>query len=110
MAQTEKVILGKIGAPYGIKGWLKLTPYTDDPEGIFNYESLFIQMNGQWQQQAVASWRRHNSGIVFKFDAIDDRDSAQPFVNAEIGVCEGDLPNLADDEFYWRGERHPPGG
>jgi len=102
MAQDEKVILGKVGAPYGIKGWLKLTPYTDDPAGVFDYESLFIQMNGQWQQHSVSNWRRHNNGIVFKFDAVDDRDSAQVFVNAEIGVSEQDLPDLDEDEFYWR--------
>jgi len=102
MAQTEKVILGKIGAPYGIKGWLKLTPYTDNPEGVFDYSSLLIQLDGQWQQQAVANWRRHNNGIVLKFDNVDDRDSAAQFTNAEIGVLADDLPDLADDEFYWR--------
>ena len=67
MSQSdEKVVLGKVGAPYGIKGWLKPTPYTDDPEGIFNYASLLIQMNGQWQSHQVTDWRRHNNGIVFK--------------------------------------------
>ena len=102
MTQSEKVILGKIGAPYGIKGWLKLTPYTDDPEGIFNYDTLLIQLNGQWQQQKVANWRRHNNGIVLKFDAVDDRDGAQRFTHAEMAVLAEDLPDLAEDEFYWR--------
>jgi 16S rRNA processing protein RimM len=102
MTQAEKVVLGKIGAPYGIKGWLKLTPYTDDPEGIFDYKKLLIQVNGQWQEQSVAQWRRHNNGIVLKFDAVDDRDSAQRFTHAEIAVLAEDLPELAEDEFYWR--------
>ena len=102
MAEDEKVVLGKVGAPYGIKGWLKLTPYSDDPEGIFDYQSLFIQANGQWQQQQISSWRRHNNGIVFKFADIDDRDEAQAFVNAEIAVNAADLPDLEEDEFYWR--------
>ena len=102
MTQSDKVILGKIGAPYGIKGWLKLTPYTDDPEGIFNYDTLLIQLNGQWQQQKVANWRRHNNGIVLKFDAVDDRDDAQRFTHAEMAVLVEDLPDLAEDEFYWR--------
>jgi len=102
MAEDEKVILAKVGAPYGIKGWLKLTPYTDNPEGIFDYESLFVQLNGQWQQLTVSNWRRHNNAIVFKFDQVDDRDKAQLYVNAEIAVLAADLPELADDEFYWR--------
>ena len=102
MTQSEKVILGKIGAPYGIKGWLKLTPYTDNPEGIFDYETLLIQLNEQWQQQTVADWRRHNNGVVVKFDAVDDRDAAQRFTHAEIAVLAEDLPALPDEEFYWR--------
>lgn len=102
MTQSEKVVLGKIGAPYGIKGWLKLTAYTDDPEGIFNYDTLFIQMDGQWQQRTVADWRRHNNGLVFKFDKIDDRNGAQGFTHAEIAVLAEDLPDLPDEEFYWR--------
>lgn len=102
MSQSQKVVLGKVGAPYGIKGWLKLTPYTDNPEGIFDYETLYVQLNGQWQQHQVAQWRRHNNGLVFKFDAVDDRNQAQVYTNAEIAVAEEDLPELEEDEFYWR--------
>lgn len=102
MSNSQKVVLGKVGAPYGIKGWLKLTPYTDNPEGIFDYDSLLVQLSGQWQELNVAQWRRHNSGLVFKFDAVDDRDQAQQYVNAEIAVLEEHLPELDEDEFYWR--------
>jgi 16S rRNA processing protein RimM len=102
MTQSEKVILGKVGAPYGIKGWLKLTPYTDSPEGIFSYEKLLIQLDGQWQQQTVADWRRHNNGLVFKLNNVDDRDSALRYTHAELAVLAEQLPELADDEFYWR--------
>ncbi|MFT5164577.1 MAG: 16S rRNA processing protein RimM [Alteromonadaceae bacterium] len=102
MTQSEKVILGKVGAPYGIKGWLKLTAYTDDPEGIFNYKTLLIQMDGQWKQHTVADWRRHNNGVVFRFANIEDRNGAQGFTNAEVAVLAEDLPDLPDEEFYWR--------
>jgi 16S rRNA processing protein RimM len=102
MTQTEKVILGKIGAPYGIKGWLKLTPYTDDPDGIFDYKTLLISIDGQWQPKTVADWRRHNNGIVLKFAQVEDREEAQQFTHAEIAVLAEDLPDLAEDEYYWR--------
>ncbi len=32
-----KVLVGKLGAAYGIRGWLKLHSYTDEPENIFDY-------------------------------------------------------------------------
>ncbi|MFT4928516.1 MAG: 16S rRNA processing protein RimM [Phenylobacterium sp.] len=102
MTQSEKVILGKVGAPYGIKGWLKLTTYTDEPEGVFGYDTLLIEMDGQWQQQTVADWRRHNNGIVFKFADVDDRNQAQLFTHAQVAVVVEDLPELPEQEFYWR--------
>ncbi|MEI5617648.1 ribosome maturation factor RimM, partial [Streptomyces brasiliscabiei] len=31
------IVVGKLGAPYGIKGWLKVHSFTDDPQGIFEF-------------------------------------------------------------------------
>ena len=39
---------------------------------------------------------------MFKFDQVDDRNAAQLYVNAEIAVLATELPELAEDEFYWR--------
>lgn len=102
MSDDEKVVLGKVGAPYGIKGWLKLTPYTDDPEGIFDYESLLVHVDGQWQVQKVTDWRRHNNGIVLKFEGVEDRDQAQLLTHAELAVLADQLPELDEQEYYWR--------
>lgn len=32
--QDEKIVVGKFGASYGIRGWLKVFSYTDDAESI----------------------------------------------------------------------------
>ena len=41
---NEKIVVGKFGATYGIRGWLKVFSYTDNAE---NLPSLsFIIMSG----------------------------------------------------------------
>ncbi len=34
---NEKIVVGKFGATYGIRGWLKVFSYTDNAESIFDY-------------------------------------------------------------------------
>jgi 16S rRNA processing protein RimM len=102
MSQSELILVGKIGAPYGIKGWFKINTYTEVPEGIFEYSPWFVTVNGQQQEVKVAEWRRHNKGLIAKFDKVDDRNQAEAWLHAEISVAADQLPELEGDEFYWR--------
>ena len=34
---SDTLVIGKIGAPYGVKGWVKINSYTDESTGIFDY-------------------------------------------------------------------------
>ncbi len=103
MSQSENtIVVGKLGAPYGIKGWLKVHSFTDDPEGIFEYSPWLIRQQGQWQSIDVLDWRRHNKGYIVRLAGMDDRDQAVVYTNYEIAVDAQQLPELPEDEFYWR--------
>lgn len=102
MSDDAPVILGTIGAVYGIKGWLKVNSFTDQADGIFTYQPWLLGQEGNWQNVAVAQWRWHNKGLIAKFANIDDRDAAQLLVGRNIAVPASELPELPEDEFYWR--------
>jgi 16S rRNA processing protein RimM len=103
MSQSENLILvGKIGAPYGVKGWFKINTYTEVPEGIFEYSPWFVTVNGQQQNVKVAEWRRHNKGLIARFENVNTRNEAEVWLHAEISVLADQLPELEDNEFYWR--------
>lgn len=103
MEQTEdKVVLGTLGAVYGVKGWLKIQSYTEIDEAIFDYSPWLIKQQGEWREVQVAEWRRHNKGLIARLAQVNDRDQAAVFTGLEIGVEADTLPKLADDEFYWR--------
>lgn len=102
MSVSDTIVVGKFGAPYGIKGWLKITTYTDEPTAIFDYRPWLVKQQGQVQQVEVQQWRFHNSAIVAKLAGVDDRNAVEGLKNLEIEVDSSLLPDLSDDEFYWR--------
>ncbi|MDN3609044.1 ribosome maturation factor RimM [Vibrio ostreicida] len=99
---SEKIVVGKFGASYGIRGWLKVLSYTDNTESIFDYAPWFIKQKGEWVEFKVESWKRHNKGLVAKLEGLELREEAQLMTNFEISIDPVVLPELPEDEFYWR--------
>ena len=98
----KDVTLGKVGAVYGIKGWLKIHSFTDDHEAILDYFPWSLKLGSKIQSVDITDWRKHNNGLVVKVAGIDDRDIAQKLVGSEIFVSEEALSDLPEGEFYWR--------
>ena len=96
---SETMIIGTIGAPYGVKGWVKINSYTDEKAGIFGYVPWIIGTDKTYQ---VAEWRTHSKTLVAKLTGIDSRDDAESIKNLDISIEAAQLPELSDDEFYWR--------
>jgi 16S rRNA processing protein RimM len=99
--KAEPIVMGKFGAVYGIKGWLKVHSYTDDAESIFEYKPLLMKSKGQLQEVNITAWKRHGNGFVAKIAEFDVREEAQALVGLELFVDSKKLPELEED-FYWR--------
>lgn len=96
---SDKVIIGKIGAPYGVKGWVKINSYTETPEGIFDYLPWFL---GEEKECRIDQWRPHGKSLVAKIEGVDNRDDAERIKNLDINISASLLPDLGDDGIYWR--------
>ncbi len=94
------IVLGKMSAPFGVRGWSKVTSFTDPPESILNFRQWSLVKNGQQQSLAVLEGKPHGKFIVVKFEGIDDRDEAALLTHAEIQVQREELPD-SDDGYYW---------
>ena len=99
---VNPIVLGKMGAAYGIRGWLKVFSSTEDAESIFDYQPWFIQRAGKWQHVELESWKHHNQDLIIKVKGIDDRDAAAQLTNCEITVDSAQLPALEEGDYYWK--------
>ena len=99
--KAEPIEIGKFGAVYGIKGWLKVHSYTDDPESVFEYKPLLMKSNGMLQEVNITEWKRHNKGFVAKIAGYDVREEVQALVGLELLVEPSNFPDL-EESYYWR--------
>ncbi len=98
----KPIVLGKLGAAFGIRGWLKVFSSTEYAEGIFDYRPWFIQCAGKWQRIELEGWKRHNQDLIIKVRNIDDRDAAMRLTNCQIIVDANTLPELPEGDYYWK--------
>jgi 16S rRNA processing protein RimM len=97
----RRVILGKIGGLYGVRGWLRLWSFTEPLENLLDYREVELRRQGHWQPAKLAEGRRHGGGLVGRFDGVTDRDAAAMLVGAEIAVDRQRLPEPPEGEYYW---------
>jgi len=99
---SEKLVIGKIGAPYGVKGWVKINSFTQNKDSIFDYAPWSIDI-GQANNKEIKvdQWRYHAKSLVAKLDGVDDRNAAELIKNADISISASQLPEL-DNDYYWK--------
>jgi len=96
------MIVGSFGAPFGVRGWLKINSFTDPVTNILDYKPWQIKRgDGQWHNIKVISGRAHGKGIVVQVKGISDRDIAIEHRGMEIAVARNMLPELDSKEVYW---------
>ncbi len=99
---TERLVaMGRVVAPYGIKGWIKIQPFTRQQRGLLDYPRWQVGQEGAWQSLAVESAKVHGATVVAKLDGVSDREQAAALKGMQIAVSRDDFPEPAADEFYW---------
>jgi 16S rRNA processing protein RimM len=94
--------MGRIVAPYGLKGWVRIEPYSAAPDSLSAYPSWWVGRNGDWRECKVAqSVLQHGASLVARLEGCVERDAALALKGSEIAVRREALPQNANDEFYW---------
>lgn len=99
--QDHVLVMGRLAAPYGVKGWLRVTSYTELPGNLLDYSPWYLRRQDKWQATTIVSARAHGKGLVVQLKGCDDRDAAAMLTGTEIGVYRSQLPAAEADEFYW---------
>ena len=92
--------LGFVGAPFGVRGWIKLRSHTDPPERLLEHRSLRIGHGSVWQNYRIEASGRSGGALTVKLAGIEDRDQAQALRGAQVCVPRSELPQRDDRDFY----------
>ncbi len=95
------VPLGRVGGPYGVRGWVRVVSGTEPPERILDYGPWLLGNGGGWRTVEVLAGRPHGKGLVVQFAECTDRDQAAAFAGLEIAVPRSALDEPEEGEYYW---------
>jgi 16S rRNA processing protein RimM len=102
--EASVVLVGRLAGAYGIKGWVKLSSFTQPAENILDYMPWQLRRRETGEVIAtvnVQEGRLHGKGLIARIDSVSDRDQAADAKGLEIVVDRQQLPDPGSDQFYW---------
>lgn len=102
MPRSERdIVIGKIIAPLGTRGEVKMILLTEFPERFRAGQELTLRLpTGESKPVKVHAERLHKEGLALKLDGIDSRDEAEAVRGAEFTIDVDEVHQLPSDEFY----------
>jgi 16S rRNA processing protein RimM len=93
--------MGRIAAPYGVKGWVKVHPYTEYLDSLLDYPVWRLGKRGVWRSYRLLEGRPHNRFLLAELEGVGDRDAAERLRGMDVAVARAELPEPDEGEYYW---------
>jgi 16S rRNA processing protein RimM len=93
--------MGRILAPFGIQGWIKLKTFTEDPDGLARHPHWWLRTKSGWRSAALSEFKVRPAAVSAKLEGVDDRSAAELLRGCDVAVTREDLGEAAEGEFYW---------
>ncbi len=103
LERDDFIPLGKISKPHGIRGEVKIYPYSGSPEQFvdaYKHVYMAVDKQGPLVEQTIERARIQGKLVLAKFANCSDRAAAEHIVGLEVFVHKNNLPELGENEFY----------
>jgi 16S rRNA processing protein RimM len=96
----ERLIIGEIVKPQGVKGELKVKPITYDVSRFQKLEEVILERDGTLQRASVRVTRVEADAVFLFMDGVHDRDDAERMRGALLSVARKDAVKLPRDANF----------
>ena len=108
----DAIEVGRVLDAWGVKGWVKILPHSNDPQALFAVKTWFLQTPDARFRPGFSAFKGtvsvsvdeskvHSDSVVAKLVGIDDRTSAEALRGTRIFLSRSSFPGSATDEYYW---------
>ena len=95
-AADNRIVIGKLGAPHGIRGELRVIPLTDFPERFENLKQVYVED----ALLDIESVKYHKQFVIIKFKQCPVREEAARLTGRLIYIDKKDAVPLEEGEYY----------
>ena len=93
----KEIVIGKIVAPHGVRGDIRIMPLTDRPEQFLNLSYLLLE---DGRQLTVKAARFHKRMVLVSTKEITTMNDAELLRDKKILIRAEDLLPLEEGRFY----------
>ena len=97
MDKENKILVGKIVAPQGIRGEFRVQSFAETPNDFKKFHIICDKCEPE-QFQFVRVLKQNI--IIAKIDGINDRNTVESLRGTELFISRDDLPKLKENEYY----------
>ena len=97
---TDKFIIGLVGAPFGVKGFVKIHPCSGEIEHLLKLQSVVVSKDGKERELQIEESAAASPSVVMRFAGIDSPEKAKTLTGAQLIANREQAAPLKDGEFY----------
>lgn len=100
----EFILIGKVAKPHGVRGEVKIYPFSGQPENFSAYRSICITGGDSKQDKLpveIEKSRAQGKYALLKLAGCSTREDAERLTGSEVWLARSELPELDSTEYYW---------
>jgi 16S rRNA processing protein RimM len=99
-SDSDWIIIGQFGRVHGIRGQIRVHPFTQESEKLLAYNDWHRFENETWIPTERTEQHIAHQTLLVKIKGFETREEAMLLTNLKIAVKKEQLPHLESDEFY----------
>jgi 16S rRNA processing protein RimM len=97
---TDRFVVGLIGAPFGIRGFVKVRSLSGETGHLLNLQSAILRLGETEKTIHIEESAPALSQVIMKFTGIDSPEAAKSLNGGELIVRRKQASTLKPGEFY----------
>ena len=99
---TGRIRVARIGAAHGVRGEVKLWPFTQDPMAVADYGPLETEDGAR--RFEIETLRAAKDHLVARLKGVGDRDAAEKLRNTDLFISRDKLPKIDEEDTYYHAD------
>lgn len=96
----KRLEIGQIVNTFGIKGEVKVVPFTDDINRFDNLKKVYVKTRKDSKLYKVENVRYHKNMVLLKFEGINNPEDAEILKNTFLEVDREDAIPLEEGTYF----------
>ncbi|MDL2284838.1 ribosome maturation factor RimM [Oxalobacter sp. OttesenSCG-928-P03] len=99
-APDDLITVGHVTGAYGVQGWVRIRPYSDDAETLLTVKEWWLDKPSLHKTNVLRT-RTHVDEVLARLSTVTSREEAEATKGTAVLVPRSLFPELDEDEFYW---------